>query len=124
MGRMLAQCVGETAAGFHLLPQGLDELLHRGIGLAAGDDVQRLHQGYARTDHGGELADEQRHILALDRPSVEGGEDRSDLLAHLCRDDPLAPQLCAYRCLAGASQLAADALSPIVQSFPVEVLFV
>src|SRR6267154_2644182 len=87
-----------------------------GLVIAVADDLERLHQRNARSEHGGELAGEDRDIARIDlaaRPALT-------LLADARRRDTLAAQLGAQTLLVGREALALDTRAALVLALPGE----
>ena len=90
--RVFGQGIRQAGAGFHV---GLDlenKLAHTGIVMAAADDIERLHQWYACSQHGGQLAEKDRDIFRYDL-FLLGFLEEVALLPDLQRLDTLLAQV-------------------------------
>ncbi|MNS61446.1 hypothetical protein D3C72_944750 [compost metagenome] len=87
-----AQRLRQRGAGFHIGGDLTDEFAHRRFFVAAGDDLQALHQRHTGGEHGGDLAGDDGDVHRLD-PGTTFGKQSLALLADLGDIDALLAQL-------------------------------
>ena len=115
--RVLGKRDVERVAGLDVRLDGEHELLHRRLVVADADDLERLHHRDAGREHGGELAAEERDVLALD---LAVGLEEMPFLADLGDGDPLPPQVGAQLRLVLGQAAALDAIALAVLALPEE----
>src|SRR5262249_43626355 len=115
--RMLRERVGERRAALDVGLDREDQLLHGRVLVTRADDVEGLHERYARGHHRCKLAGEDRDV---GRRGLALLAEEHALLADALRSDALTAQLLANGGLARGDNLAFDLLAGPVSAFPSE----
>src|SRR6185312_12217719 len=108
MQRVFGQSLMQRCATLDVALDVEYQLLHGGLFMPRANDFECLHHGYARGEHGGELAAEYRNILGLD-PAALGSCHA--LLLDAGGGDSLASQFGFKRLFAGRDATALDPLT-------------
>ncbi len=114
--RMLGQGDGEGGPALDVILHRQDQVRHGRVVMTAANDIEGLHQRYTGGHHGGELATEDRDVLADDLLFTP----HPGLFADLRRCDALPAQFGADRGLIGGWGFTAEPLAGAVNAFPGE----